>query len=861
MLFQNIILYLHYKYYIMPNRLLTYTIGANQPIIRRNLDAYSKAIDKMDARHEEAIKQKSALDVAFSQLEMNEAEDGWKMALRDKMQAEIDSAAMFGNYASAYDTAILSAGKLMSNPGVLGRIRANAEYNQYKKTVESRNDIDQTTKDRWLDENPYHYEDKFDENGNVIGGTSWTPNWNPVTKVDLTDIYTKVGQLAAAEAGGSENVQYLDENGNLVSDPAQGFYGMAYKKGTRYERLSEEKLKSMFDSIFRQYPNAMESLMQDRDNRIWEYNKTPDESKKNFIGSDIIKEDGSIKTPEDYLADRVNPVLKGMAYNRVYNTIDVGSAYAQRLQEQRAAAKLKASAQALYALEGMNTPAIGANIIFSGEEHAKQVYTGYQSAIEDIAKLFPRGIESKELQSRLGRGDYVGAGKLLRGWITNPQLKSQAQQAIARMIDSGSAFKQLTAGKSQEEIDAIAFSTAIENGARLPIGNRYTIQFNQELNKFLGSGSSIYIDGSNLGNVDAIARRYGGKVASDGSTIAIPRSKAAYVLNELGSSINFIGRPNKNTGKVDWVNINQINSASGSGVPVSASIVGGVQYTMQTLPSGFTGVIDAAKTKSKSSFDKNDVTEALSIDPHGNPNRHLGWQMYMNGQIDGPTFAKFDEHSEQMLKSAVLGAEFWQYPVYADKHNKDLRLVDAKDTERLRASLDNIGKDDLQIYACNTSHGYGTYVRIAPHKNTAGKQVDETVFFIQGLGDNKAANAVYQSPTGRASSYYNTISGFGGSYTTTDGETFEDINPKGGYYNGKFIDRNTIVKTMAASNQEEDVMQQIQEYADAGIPIDQSTIMTQVAALAQQYGYTPGTPQFEEYVNSRTYRILTMFDE
>lgn len=841
----------------MPNRLLSYTISANQPIIRRNLDAYSKAIDKMDARHEEAIKQKSALDIAFSQLDVNEAEDGWKSALRDKMQAEIDSAAMFGNYASAYDTAILSAGKLMSSPEVLGRIRANAEYNQYKKTVESRNDIDQVTKDRWLDENPYHYEDKYDDNGNIVGGTSWKPNWNPVTRVDLTDIYTRVKALAAEEAGGSENVQYLDENGNLTTDPSKGFYGMAYKTGTTWKRLSEQKVRSMFDAIFKQYPNAMESLMQDRDNRIWEYNKTPDADKRSFIGSDILDEKGAIKSPEDYLADRVNPVLKGMAYNNVSHTIDVGSAYAQRLQEQRAAARAAAAASALHELEGMNTPALGANIVFSGEDQAKQVYTAHQSAIEEIARLFPRGINSKELQSRLGRGDYVGAGSLLKKWITNPNLRTEAQQAIGRLIDTGNAFKQLTSGKSKDDIDAITFSTAIENGGRLPIGNKYTEQFNQELNEFLGSGSAIYIDMRNIGNADAIARKYGGKVLSDGATVAIPRNNAAYVLNELGPSITKVGRPSKRTGKIDWVGMDQLTNTGNFIAPSSA---GAVQYSFPNHPNGFYGVIDAAKTKTKSSFENNTVTEALSIDPHGNPNRQVAFQMWMNGQIDRTDFAKYDEHAEKMLKSAVLGAEFWQYPVYADKNNKDLKIIGPKDSDRLRAALSNAKDSDVEIYACNTSHGYGTYVKVLPHKDVGGKEIGETVFFIQGLGDNKAARAISQSPTGRASAHYNSLSGFGGSYTTLDGETFENISPKGGYYNGQFYNRDTIVKTMAASNTEEDVMEQLQEYADAGVPITQDVISQQVGALAEQYGYTPGTSQYEEYVNSRAYRIYKMFD-
>ena len=374
----------------MGTRLMTYTIGANQPIIRRNLDAYAKAIDKLDARHEEAIKQKTALDVAFSQLDMNEAEDEWKNQLRNQMQAEIDNAAMFGNYASAYDQAVMSAGKLLSNPAVIGRIRANAQYKEAKKLVDSRNDIGQTTKDRWTEQNPYYYEDKYDDNGNVVGGSKWTPNWTPVTTVDLTDIYAKVKQFVAAEAGGGNKVVMLDENGNPTEDMTKGFYGMAYSIGAKYERVPEEKLRAAFEAVFRQTPGAMESVMQDRDDRIWEYMKSDDKGKQAFIGSDILNDSGAIKSPQDYLADRVNPVLKTMAYNHVYTEMSVGDAYAKRLQFIKAKQESNAEAQAAYMLQGTQPTAYGANITYNTQEVGEQYATTYQSTLGELAKLFPR---------------------------------------------------------------------------------------------------------------------------------------------------------------------------------------------------------------------------------------------------------------------------------------------------------------------------------------------------------------------------------------------------------------------------------------------------------------------------------------
>ena len=58
------------------------TIGlgyvAPRPVVRMNLDAYTKAIDKIDQKSREAREKKSAIDAALAQVKLDSSEAAWK---------------------------------------------------------------------------------------------------------------------------------------------------------------------------------------------------------------------------------------------------------------------------------------------------------------------------------------------------------------------------------------------------------------------------------------------------------------------------------------------------------------------------------------------------------------------------------------------------------------------------------------------------------------------------------------------------------------------------------------------------------------------------------------------------------------
>ena len=138
-----------------------------RPIVRKDINSFARGMEQLTARHKEAILQRSAVDDVFSKLELNPAEDEWKFNYGQQVKSKIDDAAQLGNYAGALSTAITAGRESINNPALLGRLRANMNYKKYQEELDSAN-INTDVKDYYKELNPYKYEDKYDDKGNII---------------------------------------------------------------------------------------------------------------------------------------------------------------------------------------------------------------------------------------------------------------------------------------------------------------------------------------------------------------------------------------------------------------------------------------------------------------------------------------------------------------------------------------------------------------------------------------------------------------------------------------------------------------------------------------------------------------------
>lgn len=324
------------------------TIGGYVPQrvpVRSNLEALSQALNKIDERSDKAIQQKSAITNAIGQLKLNAAEDKWKYDYAKRIEQKINDAAQYGDYSRALDVATELAGSATSSPEVIGRIRANEAYEKKKGEVESLANsgvISGLTKERWLAQNKYAYEDIRDENGNIVGGTDWKAGWDPVKKVDMSRLVTLAGQLAAPvkrATSSSSQHSVSDEQGvgnGGTSTPASlrsVKTGYSTSSGSSYQRetLTKQKIDEVYNNLFALDGDNMNALIQQYDDIKWKVNQLKDElstttdpEKRKFLqdsinvfSNDIYDSNGQLLKVKEYMLSKIGVITKDMAYDNI----------------------------------------------------------------------------------------------------------------------------------------------------------------------------------------------------------------------------------------------------------------------------------------------------------------------------------------------------------------------------------------------------------------------------------------------------------------------------------------------------------------------------------------------------------------
>lgn len=771
--------------------------GGYAPFMLRreyNTDAFGKVTDKIAQQHERAIEKASAIQMALAELDLNPAEDEWKTNYINDIENQIDDAARFGNYSTALTTAVKLAGEAISNPALKGRIRAQEEYKRKTNEVLARQDLNQVTKDRWVEQNPYSYEDKLDSNGNIVGGTEWKPQWNPIGRYDMARLYELTKQLAAQEAGGGESATFLDENGKETPDPSKGFYGMAVKRGTKWERLSEAKLQKVFNSLFKQAPEAMDALMQDMDDRHWEYNKATDEGKKAFIGSDIMKEDGTFRTPEEYLSYRVNPILSSMAYNRSWSSVDYGDAYAKRMQAEE---KKRLNAQ----LDSDNPTALAKAIEIDMSERAGGAGANVQSAMKELGKLFPRATLSNAYKKAISNGDYNTAANILQRSINpknTPEVKQSAINYINLLRTEGEIYNNLTSGFTKDEKEALSFINSVEQGSNMPnaANNKFSREYANKINELFGVKSTKYSGAYNYKNLTKPSESF-----QPASKIAITfRSdgQKEHVLNKLKNILHLktfgvsLGKINgddaiivdKNTSKLSEVadaftsfgtrfipnsfSSTTIYRLDGKGNVIKkdnefksdATVSGRAALNLLSNFTNDNPTVFKAKNIVDNAFKKKatqKLIEPVQLLPFDNHNTLILREMRDKGYITPEEYNnRIKEYNDNNLR-AVIGSmsdlnNYKVWGAFEDEPNNMVRLSQDEVREYADAVLkayDGDKSEGVEIFPGEepTGKGYGTTIIIRPQAKSGSKpETRGRILYVDGLLSTKAAESLANTP-------------------------------------------------------------------------------------------------------------------
>ena len=296
----------------------------------RDLSAFQNYVQARNQMWDDAIKQKSAIDVALGNLKLNAAEDKWKYDYGRRIQKKIDDAAQFGDYSRALDTAVLEAGKAVSSPEVMGRIRANEQYEKAKQEVDTNGNISALTKKAWNLDNKYHYQDTYDDEGNIVGGSEWNTSWKPVEEVDnLTMMKNAISMIGISS---KESSRTKGDDTTTAKGTGSGFQKVrsSSKLALSYGQVKSQlgdtinndtKWKASLEQEYR----VNKILLNDINNQIANtqdpLEKQRLEEQKNMYQSNITNDRGFITANYvDILFKKYPSLIKNFAFSRTSST-------------------------------------------------------------------------------------------------------------------------------------------------------------------------------------------------------------------------------------------------------------------------------------------------------------------------------------------------------------------------------------------------------------------------------------------------------------------------------------------------------------------------------------------------------------
>ena len=174
--------------------------------------------------------------------------------------------------------------------------------------LDKRTDLSEDYKNYYRAVNKYNYQDITDKNGNVIGGSKWTPIDKEVSEIPMNQILNQALQWAAKEQGGGSQTRWLDANGKVTDDITKSVTGEIYSHSkSQWQRLSKAKLAEAVKAVIENTPGAKASLEQDYKIAKWKYDQ-------NGSNPDITDKNGILLTPEQYLAKRIDPFYNAATF-------------------------------------------------------------------------------------------------------------------------------------------------------------------------------------------------------------------------------------------------------------------------------------------------------------------------------------------------------------------------------------------------------------------------------------------------------------------------------------------------------------------------------------------------------------------
>lgn len=685
-----------------------------------DLEKLGQAYDTLEQGHLKAIDTASAVEAELAKLDLNEAEDEWRQQQVNKIRSAVTNNSTYGNAYGALDDVIRENGSIMSNPGMIGRLRAQQDYKKYIDNLEKRTDIPEDYKAYFKEQNTYNYKDITDSKGNIIGGSKWNPAVQEVSTVPMTQLLDKALQWAAKESGGGSQTRWLDSQGKVTNDITKSVTGEIYSSATnKWERLSKDKLAAAVAAVIENTPGAKASLDQDYKIAKWKYDKSGGNN------PDITNKDGILLTPEEYLNKRIDPFYKAATYYNQTSSTTYGEAWKAQLalaRQQAAAGSGGASNRVGYSdiLTTTTNPIRIDNFVPSTAQ--AEISTNKQS-IADLLKA-----SNPNLDFNLDGKTSNDIKQLIKDNIKDPMEQYRALGNLEIIDDAQDYLNGLKEGQEPDTAEAFDAYNAIVSMSDLPKDNKYAKQYSKAVNNIFGSSQAIRQYFTSDDSFDGFIASIGGenKAKSLGITFGtkngkkyaeLPRdyNRSLYSFAKasregISQNTNIFGalwNDLKGTVNSYWGNNVVQVGTNGDEIPVTGR---DVQDNMLLVGSAksqnrivFGDLIDFVDNRLKSKNDdllkggKLQVGQQVVTEPTPNA-AELVFQL-QTGAIKSSEFTNQYKVAKDQAMKAIRNIDLTQTGALRVGDNNMFEPIDSEDRKELTAIIRSAKENDLEIVA------------------------------------------------------------------------------------------------------------------------------------------------------------------
>lgn len=742
-----------------------YTPTFRQQVNPIDLNVLARTYNTLEQGHQQAIQTKSQIDAQLAQLDLNEAEDAWRQEQLNKVRNALTENMQYGNAYSSLDDIVGTYGDITSSPGMIGRLRAQQDYKAYMDNLDKRTDLSEDYKNYYRAVNKYNYQDITDKNGNVIGGSKWTPIDKEVSEIPMNQILNQALQWAAKEQGGGSQTRWLDANGKVTDDITKSVTGEIYShtKGN-WQRLSKAKLAEAVKAVIENTPGAKVSLEQDYKIAKWKYDQ-------NGSNPDITDKNGILLTPEQYLAKRIDPFYNAATF---YNQ-DSNTTYGEAWKAQLALAKqagLGSANQRKQAIDNLTYKGTPVRIDNFMPAQAQAEITSNRQSIAGLLNKY-----NPDINIDLATANPNDIRTSIMTNITSPSDRAYALSYLNDIIDNQEYINSLKVGKSQDSIDGFDTYNSIISLSDLP-NNKYSDTYSKYVNQIFGDSSAIrqYFNNDDVYNsfINAIggekkAISLGIRFGSDGNGYRyaeLPKDyhKSIYSFgkavkeaedtrNPLNAFLNsaktrFFGYGDK------FVRVDSNGEEHHAGLPTGNKepYIGLINY------------VDSLKSKNDAVLDGGKITSStIGISALTPELAEINFMMNANPEEASKLSAYKNNKEEQAMMAIRSGIDLTQGEAYITSENGVFEPMTSEDRKAYTAYLRSAKENEITptIVRDPKTGDVGVQINIAGYYDTEGKLKREPITLLVGSGaiDSSIIQSWNQDTSwkaaGKVENYYN----------------------------------------------------------------------------------------------------------